>query len=67
MIGSDFNLPLNFGQNTFINLSKGLANEYRTDGFLTTGKFSSQKALRQMRSKIQWHSFRGSGQDSSAP
>ena len=53
MIGSDFNLPLNFGQNTFINLLKGLANAYQTDGLLTTDRLSSQKTLRQMRSKIQ--------------
>jgi len=31
MIGIDFNLPLNFGQYTFTDLLKGLANAYRTD------------------------------------
>jgi len=51
MIGIDFNLPLNFGQYTFTDLLKGLANAYRTDRFLTTVRFSSQKTIRQMRSK----------------
>ena len=53
MIGIDFNLSLNFGQNTFINPLKGLANAYWTDSFLTTGRLSSQKTVRQMCSKIQ--------------
>jgi len=52
MIGIDFNLSLNFGQYTFINPLKGLANAYRTYGFLTTNGLSSQKTFRQMRLQI---------------
>ncbi len=52
MIGIDFNLSLNLGQYTFTDLLKGLANAYRTDNFLTTIGFPSQKAIRQVRSTI---------------
>src|SRR3990172_5559529 len=52
MIGIDFNLPLNFGQYALIDSLKGLANEYRTDRFLATDRFSSKEAFRQMRATI---------------
>ena len=52
MVGIDFNLPLNFGQYTFTDLLKGLADAYRTDSFLTTVRLSSQKTIRQMCSTI---------------
>ena len=52
MIGIDFNLPLNFGQYTFINLLKGLANAYRSYGFLAIDRLPSQKTIRQMSSQI---------------
>ncbi len=53
MLGIDFSLPLNFGQYTFTDLLKGLANAYRTDRFLTTDKLCSQKTIRQMRLQTQ--------------
>jgi len=52
MIGIDFNLPLEFGQYTFTDLLKGLANACRTDSFLATVRLSSQKTIRQMCSQI---------------
>ena len=52
MIGIDFNLPINFDQYTFADLSKGLANEYRADCFLTTDRLPSQETIRQMRSTL---------------
>src|SRR3990170_4957651 len=53
MIGFDFNLTLNFGQYTFINPLKGLANACWTDSFLTADRLSSKKTIRPMRSQIQ--------------
>src|SRR4030043_1520352 len=52
MVGIDFNLPLNFGQYVFMDISKGLANACRTNCFLTTNRLLSQKTIRQMRSTI---------------
>ena len=52
MIGIDFNLPINFDQYTVADLSKGLANEYRPDCFLTTDRLPSQETIRQMRSTL---------------
>jgi len=52
MIGIDFNLSLNVGQYAFINPLKGLANAFRTYGFLTTNGLSSKETFRQMRSQI---------------
>ena len=52
MTGIDFNLHLNFGQYTFTDLQKGLANACRTDRFLTIVRLSAQKDIRQVRTKI---------------
>ena len=52
MVGIDFNLPLNFGQYTFTDLLKGLANACWTNSFLTTDRLCSQKTIRQMCSQI---------------
>ena len=52
MIGIDFNLHLTFGQYTFMDLLKGLANACWTNSFLTTVRLSSQKTIRQMCSPI---------------
>lgn len=52
MTGTDFNLHLNFGQYTFTDLQKGLANACRTDRFLTIVRLSAQKDIRQVRTKI---------------
>jgi len=52
MVGIDFNLPLSFGQYTFMDLPKGLAHAYRTDCFLTTDRLPSQKTIRQTRPTI---------------
>ena len=48
MIGIDFNLHLIFGQSTFTDLLKGLANACRTDSFRTTNRLPSKKTIRQM-------------------
>ena len=52
MVGIDFNLPLSFGQYTFMDLPKGLAHAHRTDRFLTIGRLPSQKTFRQICSLI---------------
>jgi len=51
-MGIDFNLPLYFGQYTFMDLLKGLANACWADSFLTTVRLSSQETNRQMRSTV---------------
>src|SRR4030043_466928 len=53
-MGIDFNLPLDFGQYTFMDLLKELANACRTDRLLTTVRLSSPKTIRPMRSTISW-------------
>ena len=52
MIGIDFNLPFNFCQDTFTDLSKGLVNARRQDSFLTTVRLSTKETIRQMCSQI---------------
>ena len=52
MSGIDFNLPLNFGQCTFIDFLKGLADACRTHSFLTTIRLFTQETIRKMRSTI---------------
>ena len=52
MVGIDLNLPLNFGQYTFIDILKGLASAYRTNSFLTVVRLSAQKDIRQVFTKI---------------
>jgi len=53
MVVIDFNSLLNFGQYTFIDTLKGLANALRTDCFLTTDRLSAETPIRQMCSTIQ--------------
>ena len=56
MIVIDFNSPINFGHNTFLDLLKGLANVHRTDCFFTTDKLPAKTRFRQMCSPIPWQS-----------
>jgi hypothetical protein len=52
MVGFDFNSSINFGQYTFTDSLKGLANARWTNCFFTTDGLSSQKTIRQMRPPI---------------
>ena len=52
MTGIDFNLPSTFGQYTFLDLLKGLANACWTNSFLTTVRLSPQKTILPMCSTI---------------
>jgi len=52
MVGIDFNSSVSFGQYTFTDSMKGLANAHWTDCFFTTNGLSSQKTIRQMRPPI---------------
>ena len=54
MIGVDLKSPIDFGHKTFTDSLKGSANVHRANSFLTTDRLSSQKTIRQMRSKISW-------------
>ena len=48
----DFNSLINFGQITFVETLKGLANAHRANCFLTTDRLSAKARIRQMRSPI---------------
>jgi hypothetical protein len=52
MVVIDFNLPINFGQNTFAKTLKGQANARGTNCFLTTGRLFTKTPLPQMRWQI---------------
>src|SRR4030043_55093 len=54
MVRIDFNSSVNFGQYTFTDSLKGLANACWTNCFLTTDGICSQKTIRQMRSPTSW-------------